>query len=441
MLVVSTSLGILPSVSIAELNYYASASLEYDDNITRVQTNPQSEWINALMVGLNYQEITTSANQRIAASLRHRNYLTGNYPNDLGLQLDAFGEWFIRPRSLSWVATDAAGLVVTNPTAPNTPDNQQKSNVFTTGPNVYLNLSPVDTVVLEARYGSVWIENMGLDNNRSQFASRWVHRLSERNTLSLHYQYLDVDFLKDLRNSDNYIRQDGFIRGAVDFNISQFQVDLGQTRIERQIGDSLSGSLVRFNWIARLSSLSSFNFLVSHEYSDSAIELTPSGVNTQPPTTTPGEPSNTGAYQGYLTSQPYYVDRVEFNLNSVVLEIPFSVRLYSNDISYTDQALNSEEKGIAGVARFPISATADLVGSARRSVINFTSTAIENIDNEFRLGGTYRMSSRLSSGLSWIYTNRISSLSNGSYTDNRIVFSVNYGTGLSSSASTSSLTY
>lgn len=437
----ATFLGGLPLVCVAELSYFASASLEYDDNITRVPRNPQSEWINALTVGLNYQEITTSANQRIAANVRHRNYLTGNYPNDLALELDAFGEWFIRPRTLSWVATDVAGLVLTNPTVPNTPDNQQKSNVFATGPNVYLNLSPVDTLVLESRYGSVWVENLGLDNTRSQFASRWLHRLSERNTLSLHYQYLDVDFLKDLRNSDNYIRQDGFIRGAIHFNISQFQIDLGKTRIERQTGEPLSGSLVRFNWTARLSSLTSLSFLASQEYSDSAIELTPSGANTQPPTPAPGEPSSPGAYQGYLTSQPFYVDRAEFNLNSAALGVPFSVRLYSNDISYANPALDSEERGIAGGAQLPLSATVDLVGSVRRSVINFTSTAIENIDNEFRLGSTYRMGPRLSTGLSWIYTNRISSVSTGDYTDNRIVFTVTYGTGLSSPASAPSLTY
>ena len=148
-----------------------------------------------------------------------------------------------------------------------------------------------------------------------------------------------------------------------------------------------------------------------------------------------------GAYQGYLTSQPFYVDRAEFNLNSAALGVPISVRLYANDISYAAPSLNSEERGIAAGTQLLLSATVALVGSTRRSVINFTATGLENIDNEVRIGGLYRMGPRLSTGLSWIYTHRISSNSAGNYTDNRIVFTVTYGTGLSTSTSAPAQTY
>lgn len=439
VLLVAILWGGVHATCVADLNYSAAYSLEYDDNIFRAPNNPQSEWINSVSAALGYQSVTTSANQRITANASYLNYSGDSYPNDVVLQLDAFGEWFIRPRTFSWVVTDIFGQVLVDPTTANTPTNRINSNVITTGPNAYLNLSPVDVLTLEARYGYVWIENTDLDSTRQQFASRWQHRLSERSALSLHYQYLDVDFLEQTRSLDNYGRQDAFIRSTVDLGLSQFQLDLGKTLIRPEIGETLDGSLVRLSWLTRLSSVSSFAFLFVREYSDTAIELTPLEATTRPPRR-PGDSGNTGAYQSYLTGQPFYIDRAELNLNSAFWSVPVGFQLYSNNISYENAFQDTKEWGSAAHAQYAITATFGILVSTRHSVIEFTTQNIENTDNEFILGATYQLRPHILTGLNWVHAQRNSSNAFGSYTDNRITLSVTY-TGSAATAPASAPAY
>lgn len=439
-LILATLTGGFHKICAADLNYSAAYSSEYDDNINRAPRNPESEWINALTVALNYQDTTAFANQRIATSASYRTYHRGSYPNDVSLQLDAFGEWFVESRTFSWVAADVYGQVLDNPTAADTPANRDRFNVLATGPNVYLNLSSVDTIALEGRYGHSWIENTNLDSTRSLFALRWLRRLSERSVLSLNYQFLGVDFTEDIHNVDNYGRQDGFIRGAIDTGPSQFQFDVGVTKIKFESGEPLDGSLARLSWTNRLNSVSSFALQLAHEYSDTAIELAPSGITSRPSARS-GASSNLGGYQAYLTSQPFYVDRADLLVSSAILDTPVRFRLYTNNISYADSLQDTDERGASVEANFMISTTLGVVASANRRIQEFTEQRLENTDTEFSIGAVYRMSPRISTGLAWFQVQRDSSDLNGSYTDNRIVATLTYVGGSSASSLASSPTY
>jgi hypothetical protein len=422
-------LGGLPEISAADLSYSISYFSEYDDNIYRAPESPQTEWINGLSAALSYQETTALANQRLTASATYFNYHKGSYQNDVVPQLDAFGEWFIEPQTFSWVAADVYGQVIANPTVAYTPANRDDFNVIATGPNLYLNLGQVDTLALEGRYGYMWIENTDLDSTRSFFATRWLHRLSEHSVLSLNYQYLGVDYLEEALNFTNYGRQDGFIRGTYDTGISQFQVDIGKTHIRPDVGEPLAGSLARFSLTSRLSSVSSVAFLLLHQYSDTAIELAPSGITSRPPAILGTFLTNPGSYQGYLTGESFYTDRAEFLFNSTSLGAPMRFRLFTNNIEYKDPLLDSKGWGAAVEAQFTISATLGIVASANHGFVDYTNQGIDNTDDDLFIIATYRVGPRFSMGLSWIHAQRISSEPYGGFRDNRFMVSLSYGSG------------
>lgn len=434
-------LGGLPEICAADFNYFASYRSEYDDNIYRAAFEPQSDWINAVTVAMNYQETTTLANQFITASATYRNYHNGSYQNDVVPQLDAFGEWFIEPQTFSWVATDVFGQVIVNPTIAYTPANRDNFNVIATGPNFYLNLGLVDTLAIEGRYGYMWIENTNLDSSRSFFATRWLHRLSERSVLSLNYQYLEVDYLEEALNTTNYGRQDGFIRGTFDTGISQFQIDIGKTLIRPDVGEPVAGSLARLSWISRVSSVTTAAVLLAHQYSDTAIELAPSGITSRPPAILGTFLSNPGSYQGYLTGEAFYVDRAEFLFNSAAMGAPMRFRLYTNSLDYENSLLDSNAWGASVEAQFTISATLGIVASVNHSVVEYPMQSLENTDNDLTIGATYRMGPRISTGLTWVGAHRASSDPGQSYRDNRIVLTLTYGSGSPTTMHIPSQTY
>jgi hypothetical protein len=406
----------------AEFRSMAGYRSEFSSNIERSAFDPQREWINVIAAGVSYRETTAQVNEYFAAGVVYRNYQQGVYRDDADFNLDSFGEWFLSPQKLSWVAADLYGQVQLDPTRPDTPDNREDFNVIATGPNVYVPVGRFDTLQLEARYGYLWVDEQELDNKRLAFATRWLHRASARTTLSLNYEYLDVKFRDDVLNS-NYLRNDVFLRSTFDSGRSQLQMDLGTTWLDRDAGESLDGSLFRVRWTSRLSSVLATGLLYSQEYSDTALELAPSGIISRVPpgwaTLSPGT--------GVVASEPFYTERAEIILTNTFSGIPMGVRAYTNDITYEVSQSRQDQWGAWADIGWAASASLAFSASVHRIVTTFTVPERENQDWEVSVGATYRSSLRLTAALSLLHAERSSSDPGQEYFDNRAMFTLQYG--------------
>ena len=180
------------NVEASTLTYNLGYRAEYSDNVFRIQNENlrKSDVIGTLTGGFSYVESTSTFNARVAGSAAYLDYYRNNFDSELNFALDAYTEFFFVPQVMSWVVADGFRQVQIDSLQPNIPTNRQNSNVFLTGPNIYLHLGLVDTVTFEARYGRAGIDGVvgvgrvDIDNERNFFAARWAHRLSTWSTLS-----------------------------------------------------------------------------------------------------------------------------------------------------------------------------------------------------------------------------------------------------------------
>jgi hypothetical protein len=417
--------GWMQETGAADFTYSLGYRAEYSDNIYRIpdEREGQSDLINSILAGFTYLENTSTFNARILGSITYEDYYNKTFENRTNNWLDAYAEFFFVPQVVSWVAADGFRKVQVDPLQPDTPTNRQDSNVFVTGPNVYLRFGPVDTLTIEARYGRSWVEDVDIDSERDFFATRWAHRLSARSTLSLNYEFLDVDYENSTLNTD-FLRHNFFIRANVHSARNIYTLDLGRTRIEPDGDEPISNWLVRLDSTWQASSISSVGIHYGREYSDTASDLIPTGVIEQIASGGIIPPLGTDVVTGEL----YYTERVELIYARRGNTFPWSARLFNRRIDYETSPDDRQEKGSLIDVRYVYSNTLTFQVSSSYTVLEYEQPVRDDRDAIMAVALIYRAGPNLTAGLDLRRYVRKSTDSSQEYTDDRLAITINYAT-------------
>lgn len=408
----------------AQFDYNLGYRAEYSDNVTRIpsEREAQSELINTAFGNFQYLENTGTINVRVIGTAAYNNYYNNTFDNQTTYSLDAYGELFALQRTLSWVAADGFRRLQIDPLLPDTPTNRQNSNAWATGPNAYLRFGTVDTVTLEGRYGRAWVENQEIDNDRYSYAVRWAHRGSARSTLSLNYEYLDVDYENDVLNADLF-RHNYFFRTSVRDARNEFTLDVGRTRIEREGFGPVSDWLVHAIASMQPGGVSVAGLRYRREFSDTGAELLPSGVATQPSTGT-GAPS-LGA--DMVSSEPFYMQEAELFYSQRGNLFPWTARLFYRDIEYEISPSDRQEKGALLDLRYLYSGTMSFQLFSGYTIFEYEQPVRQDKAATYGAVLAYRMGPNLQVGLDARRFGRRSSAPDQDYTDDRFTLSIMYG--------------
>jgi hypothetical protein len=410
-------------VGAAALTYNLGFRSEHSDNIFRLpnERERQSEVINAINAGFSYLEKTSTFNASVVGSVVYNDYYRDTFADDTNFTLGAHGELFFVPEVISWVVADSFRKVQIDSLQPDIPTNRQNSNVFATGPNIYLRVGPVDTVTLEGRYGRAWTGNVDIDNDRDSFATRWAHRMSVHSTLSLSYEYLGVDYDNSILN-DDFRRQNYFLRANVHAAGSDYTLDLGRTRIDLERGNPTSNWLIRLDSTWQTSSISSVNVLYGRGYSDTGAELLPTEVSSQ--ASMGGAIPRLGA--DVVTGEPFYTERTDLSYTRRGSTFPWTARLFSRNIDYELSPNDRQEKGSLIDVSYLHSSSLSFQVSSGYTILSFDQPVSEIRDVNTGVGLTYRAGPSLTAGLDLRRFGRKSTDSSREYTDNRIAFTITY---------------
>lgn len=323
------------AVGAAELNYSLGYQAEHSSNIRRAPTAAEEDTISAVTASVSYREESRVLRAQLAANSQYRDYRNDTFEDEAVSFLDGTLLWTISP-NLSWTVADSFRNVPAAQTLADTPANRENTNVFSTGPTAQWRITPVDTLVADARYGRLTADTTDIDNDRHSGALRWVHRRSATTDVSLNYEQLRVDFDNDALNR-NYRRQDMSIRGQVRPGRTAVALELGASDIDRDGLPGLDGSLVRFTVAREISSVRRMGVIVSSEYSDTAIALSPSGISSLP--------SGTFIAPEALTADVYYDKRIETYIESTAGIMPWGVRAFRREADYETTANDVEQSG------------------------------------------------------------------------------------------------
>jgi hypothetical protein len=284
---------LIPIAKAAETASSIGYQLEYTDNALLVPTNKQEEWTHVLNAGFSLIETGPSLDGKVLAEAAYRDYKNNIFSDDTTLKLNSNILWKISPDRFSWTVEDYLTQTTILSLAPDTPSNREQVNVFVTGPDYKLRLSPAQALKFGARYARNSYETTDLDNTRNSGEISWIYQTSPITSFSLNYAAQTVRYDDNVINV-NFDRQDTYFQIEDRLSRNIFVLSAGATSIQRDNLPDEKGSLGRFSWTRLVSTVSTFSLSVASELSDVGRQALAAGqaasANQQ---TIPGA-SNTG---------------------------------------------------------------------------------------------------------------------------------------------------
>jgi len=407
-----------------ESGFAVGLSLVHSSNIERVETNPQSEWIRALFVGLFYQESTIDVTARVLAQVERRHFYHHTSSDDTGGFLDGAAVWTILPRRFTWAVDDVFREVQVDIAAPSTPSNLTKSNSLSTGPDFTLSLSSTNSAVIGGRYGRFDVQNSINDNKRYTAYVRGVHALSPQAKLSLNYEAARVYFEPGAQVFPKILREDWFGRFENRSSINSTAIDVGTSRATQYEGPPLKGSrLARLTLSEALSSQSALRLTLSDQISDTYTDLVAGATSSTAPREA-GIVALTGTT--FASGDLYHSRRGDLAYVNNDGRFGYTLQAYGRRVDFETLDQDYQEKGGAfswtwahsGAMRFNASTI-----YAKRTLPSFDR---QDTDRTYGVSGTYRLNSNVTVTMDVGRIVRQSTLPLSSYVDNRVGLVLGY---------------
>jgi hypothetical protein len=361
----------LPAAHAGEIGFGFGYVGAYSDNIRRAEGGSEEELTHALLGGLAYRENSADLAARLLGQVEYRDYSRNTYDDETVLLLDAAAVWTINPQRLIWTLEDRFDQLPQDATLADTPDNREAVNVFNTGPDLLLPLTPVDTLVVGARVGHSYFRESDVDHNRYAGIVRLRHLAGPSTSYSLNLetirvQYTDLPEPPAVSPVADYLREDLFMRMDRRTLLSRLVLDAGLTRIVPDTGDDYDGPLARLNWAQRVSSESSVGIAGGLEYQDvsGALLAGLADPTVQDPITAPPQIPQT-----VTSGDIFYHKRAEVYYTRTGLFVGFRINVFYRDRDYEHVAQDQIARGgrTDWSYNFTETLTGNLYGEATRT--------------------------------------------------------------------------
>ena len=415
----------------ADLGYGFGSYLSYESNINRTEVNPSRELTAAFFAGLSYSETAGDVTGRIYTYFERRQFTQQTNQDDNRLFLEANGTWSIMPKRFVWIFEDTFQQVLLNLTAPSTPSNQAKTNSLSTGPELIIPMSSVNSFVTGARYGRFDIENSTSDNVRYRGYGRIVHTNPAHSRFSLNYEASRVFF--EPGNPFQVVdRQDAFVSYqtlSADEGVyagDSVSADIGKSRVIQHAGDfrnALDGHLAR----VRLSKAISPHFAVNAGYSDRISDTYSDMIAGIAGSQVPMEGGVVIVQGGALATIDYYhVRRADMGFTAHGGDIEYTFQPYARTVDFQTLDQDYSETGGSFFWRWSFSGATRWQAFVSSSVRKYDSLERRDADRIFGMSLDFKLNRTLRLGFAAGQTQRQSTAIGASYVDQRFLVLLGY---------------
>ncbi|WP_168203140.1 porin family protein [Marinobacter fonticola] len=208
----------------------------YSDNVTRSDTNEQSDLETRVNVGVRHYAEPGQCMSDLSADLGYGMYLDDTYDPENYITLDWFGNCEITDR-LYWDVSNSTRDVIQDSRSAATPDNTTRRNIFRTGPRYTLRLSPRHYIDLAAEYENEQYESSDEPDSEGVSGTvAWRHLFSQTLTGGLRFTASD----KELDTDEDITTETASAFFNKVFSTTQVSGSIGATRLETEVdGDVL----------------------------------------------------------------------------------------------------------------------------------------------------------------------------------------------------------
>lgn len=223
-------------------------ALDHDDNITKQDTNKVSDIREVVGANVNYAYTSRVLDLGLDYELTHEEYEDSTFQSKSRLQGGGRAQVSTNPARYSWLFQHDQSIANSNSRNADTPDNLIQRSVFTTGPNLNLRISPVDSLSGSLRFIDVRFDEQGDNDTKHNKAQiNWSHQLNTRNNIGIVTSYVEVK--GDALNSDYKQEKVGLLYGSKQ-KYSTYALEAGVTSVKRDLSgaDDVDGEYFRVNF-------------------------------------------------------------------------------------------------------------------------------------------------------------------------------------------------
>ncbi|MEO7326795.1 MAG: hypothetical protein ABIW82_18385 [Dokdonella sp.] len=324
------------SAQCVQIEYVAGMGVEHNDNINLSETAAVGDTILKPTLAFTLNQGGSTVQATANGIFEYRDFLQGHFGDDFLGQLDGRMNWAAIPGRLNIGIEDYLGVQPINQLAPDTPGNQQQTNVFAIGPTLNFRLGPTVRGQAELRYINSYAEETDqFNSDRVSGALRALKDLSANSTLSANLIDEQIRF-RESNISPNYSRYSAFGRYTRNWSRFDLTTDFGYSWIS--YSGNAPGALDRNDALARgtldwhLSDRSTLTLDVAHQLSDAASRLlTGSTIGVETGNPIPAQITTGGAT---TTSAPYLENRIDFGYAYRGPRASFTLAPYFRKLDY-----------------------------------------------------------------------------------------------------------
>lgn len=418
-----TSLLILSSYQLHAANVVYNAGVLFGiyENVNLISNPTESEFSQGLNLGLNVLEDSSSLYVNLDANFRSFNYSNNIAADRNNGQLLADLVWRITPGHFEWVLNNNFTQTVVDPLQSNAPANRQNANVFSTGPNYIIRLTPSNNLQLEARVENYSYQQYA-DNNRAATAIRWLHDVNIGLVLSLNNESELARFKNESGNLD-FQRNDIFFGVNYARAANALLLEYGVTSIKNEFLDDITSDRYLFSFTNSRTQTSTIQFIYENYLSntgDQILRLNPTDSNN-------GLPLNGVANDVFVT------ENYRLQYNKTITNGDMNFNAYSGTRRY-DRTTNLDFDGVGFGANFRwfLKRNSTVIFNYRQLQTDYiepdpvAAITREDADKTYTIEYRYGIKRNVNVSFQAISLERISTIETRSFEDLRFFISINY---------------
>jgi hypothetical protein len=363
----------------ARLNYQIGLSAMHSDNIALVDADaPRSDTVLAPELNFDLTQTGSRLNASAYGKLQYLHYTQGTFDDGFRGSFIGTGTWTLLPDRLEWAFEDYLSRRPIDDFSAFEPGNEQRANLFTTGPTLRVRLGQATRGQLDLRYGRSSAEATdSFDSDRYSAVANATYDLSANRSVGFTVDAARIEF--HLREAlADYTRYESYVVYSSRFNALDFDVNAGYSRVDfRDRPNRSSQPLLRGDLGWTISPNNKLNLRVSRESTDAADDLIyDESLIGAPPLDENGNPT------APISPDVYEQRRVELGYQFTGDRVGVQLLPYYQRIDYidaTDDAPGQNEYGGYSSVEYRLVPRISLVLQGERRVRQY-----EDIDREDR---------------------------------------------------------
>jgi hypothetical protein len=264
---VAVALGLAVSGAYAATKLELRGGAEHSDNITRSNTDEQSDTIATAGVTLAVDTNRPRLDAAIVADLNYRDYLDDTFDSEVVGGLSGSVDYAFIENRFVWAVEDNYGQVSNNRQVADNPGNRQDFNLFSTGPDITLPLGDRMNMRLNGRWSDVYYEDAAQDAERVNGSLALERRIAPTTTVSLIASTAETNY--DLDVIPDATIDEGFLRYDSSGARTTLSVDAGYTQT-KQADETTGGGLLRLTLTRKITSRSTLSLNLGSVFADAA---------------------------------------------------------------------------------------------------------------------------------------------------------------------------